>query len=329
MKQVSVGIIGCGNISKAHINSLSKIPQAKLTAFCDIQRERAEERAKPFSGAVYTDYKEMLDSERLDAAYILTPPTMRADQETLAASKGINLFIEKPLALNLEEPLKKQKLLKESKVIVSVGYIIRYVGAVKKIKRFLKDRKVTLAFASYLCPLPSMPWWTKMELSAGQIMDQTIHLLDLFRYLVGDVASVYASFGYEAFKGRENTDISDSGAVTLTFKNGAVGSAINTCCLKAPGPSKGIWLSGEDFFIDFSYNNLKISTPDETIEEPVNLGEGYFNESEAFIKSVAAGRPRGILSPYSEGIKTLALILAINESAKKGKPVKVKSRPRA
>lgn len=321
MQHVRIGLIGCGNIARRHLYFLTGMAQAQIVACCDIQPERAAEVAGPLSARAYTDYRELLEKETLDAAYICSPTFARADQEILAAQKGLHLFVEKPVALDISRALQNQAALAQAGKLVSVGYLLRYLSATQKVKEFLEDRQVTFASAWYLGKFPELSWFGQMATSGGQLVDQTTHLIDLLTYLVGDVTAVSANFGYEAFQGQPNVDIADSGVVNLRFANGAVGTVMNACCLGFHGPVPGIWLAGEGFFIELTYQKLTIKTPDGAQEEAIALTEGYAAESRAFLDAVLTGQPEKILCPYPAGVKTLAVALAATQSAAQGRPV--------
>ena len=76
---VRIGLIGAGGISGGHVDAMGKIEQAKIVAVCDIDRGRAEIRAKAAGAQVFTDYREMLDKVKLDAIWLCTPPNVRAE----------------------------------------------------------------------------------------------------------------------------------------------------------------------------------------------------------------------------------------------------------
>jgi predicted dehydrogenase len=323
MDQIRVGIIGCVGISRRHVAALEAMREVQLVAFCDIQMERAEAYAARLGVRAYDNHKAMLRKERLDAVYILTPTFARGSQVRDAARRGIHIFAEKPVSLSLAQGRRDLRAVEESGVTASVGFILRYLKTAAEVKHFLADRQVTLASGWYLGGLPPMAWWASIEKSGGQMVDQNIHLLDLLRYLVGDVELVFACYGHEAFRGREGTSIADSCAVALRFANGAVGTMASTCCMSAPAPTPGIVLSGEDFRIEFTYKKLTIATREQTNEEPVDLMPGYAEENRIFINAVTSGDRDSILSSYRDGVKSAALALAINKSAETGKAVKV------
>ncbi len=142
-------------------------------------------------------------------------------------------------------------------------------------------------------------------------------------YLLGEVETVSAEYGYEVFSEKGGLDIADSGTVSLRFKDGTLGSIINSCALGFRGPTPGMRLMGEGFFIEFTYNSLHIKTAEESREEPVELMTGYEAENRAFLETVLTGKREKILCPFADGLKTLSIVLAANRSAEEGQRVSV------
>lgn len=323
MEQVRIGFIGCGNIAQRHFSHLQRIKEARLAAFCDVDELRAAEAAGRFNGACYNDYREMLEQQPLDAVYVCTPTFAREDQEVMAAQKGLHVFVEKPVALDLEKARGNQQALERSGVIVSVGYILRYLKAVEKMKQFLQGRRVAIAAAKYFGGLPSMPWFGQIETSGGQVVDQTSHLLDLLGYLLGEAESVSALFSNEIFREQTSLNISDSGVVAIRYCNGALAGIANSCCLNFPGPPPGIFLVGEGFYFELSYSNFIVKTAHETREEAVDLSAGYAAENRAFVDAILTGRRELVLCNYADGVRTLAVALAANRAATERRPVTI------
>lgn len=90
MSKLKVAIIGCGNIFPMHAQSIVSREDAELVAVCDVKPERAEEKAKIYGCAAYTDYKEMFEQESLDVLHICLPHHLHAPV-TIEAAK--NRFI--------------------------------------------------------------------------------------------------------------------------------------------------------------------------------------------------------------------------------------------
>lgn len=99
---LKAGIIGCGGIANSkHLPSLKRIQELKLTAFCDVVKERADNAAAKYGieGArIYTDYKEMIDNETFDIVYVLTPNKSHSPISVYALEHDCHVMCEKPMA---------------------------------------------------------------------------------------------------------------------------------------------------------------------------------------------------------------------------------------
>ena len=136
-EEVRLGFIGTGGMAGAHMNNLKNFDDVKFVAMCDVSEDRAKQRAEEFGGKAYTDYQRMYDSEELDAVYICTPPFAHGQQEILACKKGIAMFIEKPIACELDTAIIINDHVEKSRVITSVGYHWRYGGNAQLMRRAL------------------------------------------------------------------------------------------------------------------------------------------------------------------------------------------------
>ena len=108
MKKLRIGIIGNGGIAKwAHIPAYKNMDNVEIIAVCDILEERAKEASEMLGGkpAVFTDYKELLKAEGLDAVDICTPNYLHSIIAVDALHAGLHVFCEKPDAVSVEEAL--------------------------------------------------------------------------------------------------------------------------------------------------------------------------------------------------------------------------------
>ena len=104
MSKLRIGIIGCGVSSAAHIGAYGKLPEeVAIVAFCDAVRESAAMRAAGTDAAVYSDWAEMLQRERLDAISVCTPPSTHREIVVAALEQGLPVLCEKPLAGGIED----------------------------------------------------------------------------------------------------------------------------------------------------------------------------------------------------------------------------------
>jgi len=103
MKKLRFGLIGCGRISKNHFEAVSQIEEAEFVACCDIIEDRAKEAAELYEiKSIYTDYKEMLKHEHLDAVAICTPSGLHPEIGIEVAKHKIHVITEKPMALKIQ-----------------------------------------------------------------------------------------------------------------------------------------------------------------------------------------------------------------------------------
>lgn len=313
-----IGFVGSGTIARIHMKNLLEMEEVEIVSICDILLGRAEKEAKKFNAKVYCDYKKMFDEEKLDACYICVPPFAHSLIESLAAKKGINIFIEKPIGLNRDEAKNTEKIIKKNGIIVSVGYVFRYLDIVEKAKELLKGKKVALVCGKYFGGVAPADWWTIKEKSGGQIVEQTTHIIDLSRYLVGEIDMIFAQ-GYKHSMSNCNYNINEASSINLHFKNKAIGCINSTCLLSGWFPKLEIIAKNMHLKI-YSLDTLKIITngKTETINSKV---DGYWEEDVIFINSVKTKDDSKIKCNYSDALKTLIATLAANKSIESGEKI--------
>ena len=318
---LKAGFIGVGGIANSHLDHLTQIKGVKIAALCDVVEEKLRIAQKKYGGNIYTNYKEMLDKERLDYVYVCVPPFAHADIELDIAQRSIPFFVEKPVNLYLEKGREVEKVINEKNLITSVGYVLRYMDIIEKAKRILEEKKIALLLGRYFGEVPAAGegWYSRREKSGGQIVEQATHVIDLMRYLVGEVDQIYAQ-GFIGLNKLKNYNVEDASIATLHFKKGAIGTLSSTWLLWSYFPSLEIITKGLQ--LQFSINSLKVISSNK--EEEFQVKNDYaFLEDRIFIEAVKSGNSSNIKSDYSDGLKTLKVTLAANESMKKQKVIKL------
>jgi predicted dehydrogenase len=115
-KKIRVGFVGSRR-SGGFVNSFHSHPMTQVAAFCDIVKKNAEEAAKPFGAAVYTDYEAMLDQAKIDAVVIATPMNFHAPQAIAALERNIHVLSEVPATVSVEESRRVVQAVRKSKAI--------------------------------------------------------------------------------------------------------------------------------------------------------------------------------------------------------------------
>jgi len=324
--RVRVGFVGAGGIAvHAHIPALKEIEGVEIAALCDVSEERAKAACEQFGGRAYQDHRDMLQREELDALFVCLPPDAHTDAELIAAAKGIHLFVEKPIVINMQKGLEIADAIKNANVISSVGYQLRYTPVAEWARTFLQGKPVSLVAGNRWGGIPGGPdhWWRVMARSGGMFHEQATHNMDLMRYFVGDVARVYARYSFNVLKEVENLTVPDAQVILLEFKNGATGCFSTSCALTKGGV--GGWGSLDvilrDVMLHIGYEDITV-VPEGAVE--VELPPRGMSIQQAFIHAIRTGDRSVIRSDYHDALKTTEVTLAANQSAKTGKPVEMK-----
>src|SRR5438093_88138 len=137
MQEFRVGLIGCGGIANRHATILAGLQNVELAAFCDIEGSRAAQYAQKYAAGkppVFTDYHEMFAQVPLDVVYICLPPFAHSDEVERAAERGIHIFIEKPIALDMKTAARMVEATDRAGVKTQVGFMMRFGEAIEQVK---------------------------------------------------------------------------------------------------------------------------------------------------------------------------------------------------
>ena len=224
---IKVGIVGLGTISKTHLNTLKSIKDVELVAVCDVDKQKVKDAQKEFGGEPYFDFNEMLKEQALDAILICVPQKVRYEPIESAVRKGLAIFCEKPPAFDMETARKVERVIKKSKVINSVGFMYRYSKITDMAKELIKGHTISMMRSTFLCSAglnPNLPgWFLLKEHSAGPLLDQAIHFIDVERYILGDISRLQTFSNNLVLPKSSKVTIEDSHSVNLCFTSGVIG----------------------------------------------------------------------------------------------------------
>ncbi len=318
MNELSVGFIGSGGIAKAHTKPLKELGNVRFVAFCDIVRERADSYCNEYGGRAYTSFEEMLEKEEMDAVYVCLPPFAHSNEVELAAERGIHVFIQKPIALNMELANRMVWSVEKAGVKSQVGYQLRFGKGVQRARSLLQTGElgaITMALGKYVCNFLGGSWWRKISEGGGQIVEQSTHAVDLLRYLCGDIVRVHSEMDRRYWTDVPDLEIEDVSSTSLRFFSGAVGSMVATT-----GGYRGKWIVDLSIFTKKAVLDLPDPHSIRITWNSNGAREEYHNEvtdmsmSEARHFVDAIRTDSDTLTPISDGAKTLAVTLAIRES---------------
>jgi predicted dehydrogenase len=216
--------------------------------------------------------------------------------------------------------------IKSKGVISCVGYQSRYSTAVQAARQRLRGVPIGVVIAIRFGGLPGTPWWKVQNRSGGMLIEQHTHGVDLMRYLAGEVQSVFAYANTVLLTDVPGLDIADVNSATLKLANGGVGSIVNSCALQ-PGQGSpqnlagAVHILGKNVTAMVSAGGATFMLPDRQREEVASEGDPNLAMNRAFVNAVQTGDRSGLLSDYTDGMRTFEVTYACHLSAERGQEI--------
>ncbi|RLG95728.1 gfo/Idh/MocA family oxidoreductase [Candidatus Bathyarchaeota archaeon] len=248
--EIGVGILGYAFMGKAHTNGYKKMPIffypppaiPRLIAICGRTEEAVAEAARRYGfETYYTDWKKLIADERIEIVDNCLPNNMHAKPCIAAAEAGKNVLCEKPLAATLEDARAAYEAVEKAGVKNMVAFNYRFVPAIRLAKKLIDEGfigKILQYRAVYLQEWimdPNFPlvWRLRKSVAgSGALGDLGAHIIDLARFLVGEIKAVCGMM--ETFikerplpenpQKKGKVDVDDAFIAMVRFKNGAIGS---------------------------------------------------------------------------------------------------------
>lgn len=324
MKDIKVGILGAGGMAKVHAKNLMKTPGVQVVSMCSINEEDAKiniESVPELKAKAFGDFDQMLKEVSIDVLYVCLPPFAHTGQVEAAAAKGIHIFLEKPIALDVERAKSMQEAIQKAGVISQVGYHMRFGSAVKELKNMIlegKAGKPTLFDGRYDCNHLHSPWWRDVSKSGGQVFEQVIHVYDLSMHLLGKPESVSGFLSNICHKDVPGYTVEDTSVSTIRFLSGALANISASNCAIPWEWNNTFTVICENVTVYFKdANNAKFVMTNQNppvIMEMQSQCDMYFEETKGFIEAVKEGKQS--ICPIDEGCSSLHLVDAVVRSSK-------------
>ncbi len=321
-----IAFIGTGGIARTHAKGLAKREDVTFVGEFDVVQDRAQDFAAQFGGTAYASVEGMLDEAKPDAAWVCLPPFAHGRAEMALLERRIPFLVEKPISNCMDTARRILDAAERVGTLAVAGYMTRYRRGVNRARELLADDPAVLLHGGWIGGAPGVPWWRVKAQSGGQIVEQTTHLFDLARYIVGEPQVVWARATRGFVKDMPNYDVEDASTVIVQFAGGTLGNLMS-CCASRAGGGVHLTIVATHHYVTFTGWDQTTIIRKSPIEEEHIAGEPNIFEIEdgAFIEAVATGNAGLIRSPYSDALKTLAFCLAANKSLETGEPVQVDS----
>ena len=341
---VRVALLGCGRISKNHLEALSKVDGLRLVAVADSDLSRAEAVSAEHGVPAFGGLEEMLAAVPSDLVAICTPSGRHPQHGIIAARHGRHVLTEKPMAISLEAADELVQACDAAAVHLFVVKQNRLNPPIQLLKRAVDKGRfgrlymanVTVRWTRPQEYYDAEPWRGTWEFDGGAIMNQASHYVDLMQWLVGPVESVMARTATQA----RRIETEDSGAAIMRFRSGALG-VLEVSVLTYPRNLEGsITLLGEKgsvkiggtavnrvehwSFADYDDDDKLVDAANTAPPTVYGFGhEGYYRNVLSVLRGEAKAETDG-----RAGRKSLELILGIYESARTGREVPIPLRTR-
>ncbi len=321
---VRIGFIGSGGNARGHMNRLKSIENAQLVAFADVQEEAAKSAADEFGCRAFTDVRRMLDEAELDAVYVCIPPFAHGDAERACLERRLPMYVEKPVHLDIGVAREIAAEIDRLGIVTTSGYQERYLDIIERLKAFLVDHPVGLCMGYWMGGVARPAWWRRKAMSGGQAVEQTTHVFDMARYLLGDVRQVQAVARKGLVTEFEGYDIEDASAANLVFESGVIGTIFSGCFLnvKQEIPA-GLDLYCPDAVLKYRRRKSVLVASADGTQEWVNENDYATDADRAFVNAVAAKDPSKVRCSYADAVRSLEVSLAVNRSLETGETVEL------
>jgi predicted dehydrogenase len=227
MTQLRTAVVGLRGVGRGHAKDLAAHARAELAAVCDINEETAGQSAREHGARPYTDYRQMLEKERLDAVVFATPHHLHAPMALDALSAGLHAFVEKPIAIRVSEGDRMVELARKQGKVLAVGHNYRTFPGNVKLRQLLPQLgPIYRVLWQWLENRPESYYdrdiWrsTWRHAGGGVLMNQTSHDLDLICWLFGRPVEVSAMVLNRAHR----HEVEDTAIASIRFANGALAS---------------------------------------------------------------------------------------------------------
>jgi myo-inositol 2-dehydrogenase/D-chiro-inositol 1-dehydrogenase len=211
-------------------NIARQIPEAELTAVCDIRLEVAQAVADELGiGRVVKDFHDLLDDKEIQAILIASSTNTHAFIMKDVAAAGKHIFCEKPLALELDKIDEALAAVEKAGVKLQVGFNRRFDKSFQRVHAIVESGEIGRPCILRITNRdPDFPPLEFLRVSGGIFLDLAIHDFDMVRYQMGEVEEVYAIGGVLVNPVLKEFGDIDTDVVTLKFSNGAVGAIDNS-----------------------------------------------------------------------------------------------------
>lgn len=349
-RRLRVGIVGCGMISRNHLEAFAALDAAEVVGVCDTDLGRAQATAAAWVVPNAVDSVAALLALGLDIVSVCTPHPTHEAVVLEAAEAGVHVLCEKPIAVDLASAERMVAACSAAGVKLGVLFQRRFWPAAQRVRTMIDDGTLGTPVIGHVSVLlhrdPSYysadawrgTWQTD---GGGVLMTQAIHYIDLLQWYMGGVAEVYGAIN--TFKHGEHIEVEDSATAVLKFTSGAI-ATLSASTAASPSLGVQIRITGStgataelSEFPEGTDGRVTLMAAGGTVETtPVHPSDAEANvdltsinaqliphhtsQIRDFVEALAGGNDPAITG--RDANNALRILLAVYESARTGLPVR-------
>jgi len=338
MEKLGIGIVGPGWVAGEHVKAYLRNSHTRVVAICGRDEARTRETVKGWGldCAIYTDYEKMLARPDVDIISICTPNDLHVEQAVLAAKAGKNIYIEKPIALDLEGLRKVRDAVRKSGVKTIVGFVLRWNPLFLTIRQLLEDNALGRIFYGEVDYFHGIgPWYAqykwnvKRSVGGSSLLSAGCHAVDGLRWFTREEVVEVESFSTHSHSKNFAYEYDPTSVTILKFKSGSIGKVASSLECVQPYIFN-ILLLGDRGTIRNNQLYAPSKFPGQTgfATIPTILPDSgdvthhpFQGEIDHLVDCILNGRESHV--NVEDATKTFEIIFASDMSAAQGRPVKL------
>ena len=314
---IRIAIVGCGRVAQDHLQAYQRLEEAQVVAVADVNERQAQSVAAQYACTPYTNYRLMLEEERVEAISVCTPPVTHAEIMLEAISQGVHVLCEKPLTIHLAEAKEVLRVVQGERLVLMMASKFRFVDDIVKAKGILDSGILgrLVLFENVFCSRVDMRdrWNSKRAIAGGGVLfDNGTHSVDIARFLIGPIVAVQAQHGIQV----QDIEVEDTSRLSFQSAAGIMGTVDVSWSIHKDNDSY-INIFGTEGTLSIGWRESKYRQHEKL--HWVVFGEGY-NKQKAFLNQIrhflrcVRGEALPMITPL-DGLESVRVIEAAYRSS--------------
>jgi len=326
MKKVKVGVFGVGR-GGSMMGYCKRAENAELVAVCDLDEGRARALAGGTGARVCSRWQELAEADDLDALVVAVPPQSHKEPAVAALSRGLPVYLEKPIARTAEDAAEIVSAAERSGTVCAIGYQWHALDLLDGLPELLAGQQIGLLVGTSIGPTQSRPWFVDMRAGGGNLLERGSHHLDLVRTVAGEVAAVQVAAGrIRLARGAGDAgDIDDALTFMLELSSGALATVVVAWTRAGQPGSYGLDIVASEATLRLALD------PDFTLtgtsgEQPVSrraASHPMERSMRRFLEAVSHNDPAAVVCRPPDAAATLAVAIAAEQALASARAVRV------